>query len=590
MANVFQTLQALLQTKQYSKLITLVTTNRELLKHPDIGHMYGFALRQSGAINEALSFYNKAARQFPTHPGILVGAANLFANQGKMDKAIKLLQKATSANPNEYDPSFNLARLYSRQERFEVALEFYEKAVKIKPSSVQALVGKADCLMNLGHKNKSKQVYEQALSLSSSYIPALNNYAKLCRATDDNAKAVELYKQAISLAPLNSDLRRNLAATLVLVDDIDAARDQYQTALENDPTSVELHMDYAKFNWVQDDPQPFSRFQDAIERYPNKPELRIAYIQLLLRNDDGDGAYKALGRLLTNFPEDKQVIAIASAIHRMRGDLDLATSFSNKLYENRKTLEDKTMLNEHGYNSLAIGDSDTALKIYTDLVKSDPDNQGNWTLYSTALRESKREKQFSDLMQYEQTITSYQDEDKQRADRLKSELIRLHNTEKHPIDQSLRYGTQTLENIFASPSNELAALQDYISEKTQQHLSTLKKVKDHPFLRHVGQEFYFNNAWSVNLFTHGFHKSHFHPQGWLSGVYYVDVPDCVNERGQGWITFGKAEIPNLDEICDFAVKPQIGLLVLFPSFMWHGTRPFTTNSNRMTVVVDILPK
>jgi hypothetical protein len=29
--------------------------------------------------------------------------------------------------------------------------------------------------------------------------------------------------------------------------------------------------------------------------------------------------------------------------------------------------------------------------------------------------------------------------------------------------------------------------------------------------------------------------------------------------------------------------------VLFPSYMWHGTTPFTTDETRMTVAFDLVP-
>ena len=36
-------------------------------------------------------------------------------------------------------------------------------------------------------------------------------------------------------------------------------------------------------------------------------------------------------------------------------------------------------------------------------------------------------------------------------------------------------------------------------------------------------------------------------------------------------------------------RPKPGRLVLFPSYMWHGTVPFTTDEKRMTIAFDILP-
>ena len=37
------------------------------------------------------------------------------------------------------------------------------------------------------------------------------------------------------------------------------------------------------------------------------------------------------------------------------------------------------------------------------------------------------------------------------------------------------------------------------------------------------------------------------------------------------------------------VKPEAGTLVLFPSYMWHGTIPFHSQQPRLTVAFDLLP-
>jgi hypothetical protein len=39
-----------------------------------------------------------------------------------------------------------------------------------------------------------------------------------------------------------------------------------------------------------------------------------------------------------------------------------------------------------------------------------------------------------------------------------------------------------------------------------------------------------------------------------------------------------------------AIKPIPGTLVLFPSYMWHGTVPFHAPASRTTIAFDAVPK
>jgi hypothetical protein len=38
------------------------------------------------------------------------------------------------------------------------------------------------------------------------------------------------------------------------------------------------------------------------------------------------------------------------------------------------------------------------------------------------------------------------------------------------------------------------------------------------------------------------------------------------------------------------IEPRPGLLVLFPSYMWHGTVPFHSQQSRTTIAFDAVPK
>ncbi|HAM20005.1 MAG TPA: hypothetical protein DCP70_15910, partial [Alteromonas macleodii] len=64
---------------------------------------------------------------------------------------------------------------------------------------------------------------------------------------------------------------------------------------------------------------------------------------------------------------------------------------------------------------------------------------------------------------------------------------------------------------------------------------------------------------------------------------------AVDTDGQGWLMFGRADIANQRFEGDYAVKPEGGTVVLFPSYMWHGTNAFATDEHRLTVAFDIIP-
>jgi uncharacterized protein (TIGR02466 family) len=114
----------------------------------------------------------------------------------------------------------------------------------------------------------------------------------------------------------------------------------------------------------------------------------------------------------------------------------------------------------------------------------------------------------------------------------------------------------------------------------------------HPLLRYErGRTIRFSGSWSVRLRSGGRHAHHVHPQGWLSSAFYVSLPERQRDEPDdaGWLTLGEPdETLGLHLPPHLKVEPRPGRLVLFPSWMWHGTQPFA-EGERLTVAFDVRP-
>ncbi len=90
----------------------------------------------------------------------------------------------------------------------------------------------------------------------------------------------------------------------------------------------------------------------------------------------------------------------------------------------------------------------------------------------------------------------------------------------------------------------------------------------------------------------GFHANHVHPRGWISSAFYVALPAAVEdaESRAGWLKFGEPGPPTSPTLGpEHFVKPEPGLLALFPSHMWHGAVPFGGDEPRLTIAFDVAP-
>lgn len=174
---------------------------------------------------------------------------------------------------------------------------------------------------------------------------------------------------------------------------------------------------------------------------------------------------------------------------------------------------------------------------------------------------------------------------------LASALGALHVYERQPINQSVRGGLQTLQNLSGSQDPVIAALFEALDAPIRRYMGELGPGDD-PHRSRVTGDYRIQGAWSVRLKPGGFHDDHFHPQGWISSAFYVETPERAIDREtrEGWIRFGRPPVPTSPPLdAEHFVRPEPGRLVLFPSYMWHGTVPFTTDETRMTVAFDLVP-
>ncbi|HKD23717.1 MAG TPA: putative 2OG-Fe(II) oxygenase, partial [Rhizomicrobium sp.] len=172
-------------------------------------------------------------------------------------------------------------------------------------------------------------------------------------------------------------------------------------------------------------------------------------------------------------------------------------------------------------------------------------------------------------------------------------LDRMHRDKKEFLEQTLRGGTQSLDNLFGKGHDLVERLRARIDEAVVQYIARMKENAEHPLLRRRRNEFDYAASWTARLYDCGFHTNHVHPKGWISSAYYVALPDAVADADgkQGWIKFGE---PHFDAgpkaPIRRTIQPRAGTLVLFPSYMWHGTVPFHSEQSRTTIAFDVVPR
>src|SRR6056297_579363 len=173
---------------------------------------------------------------------------------------------------------------------------------------------------------------------------------------------------------------------------------------------------------------------------------------------------------------------------------------------------------------------------------------------------------------------------------LAARLRILHKLQVHPLDQSLKGGTQTAVDLRFVREPVIAAFRDSIQEAIARYTAELPQDDSHPLYRRRSATAAPSGMWSVQLQPGGNHVNHVHPEGWLSSAYYVDVPpEDADAPDAGALQLGLPRYATPGATVERTIPAEAGNLVLFPSYMWHGTVPAKTGS-RLSIAFDVTPQ
>jgi tetratricopeptide (TPR) repeat protein len=321
----------------------------------------------------------------------------------------------------------------------------------------------------------------------------------------------------------------------------------------------------------------------------------MALGDLLLRAGRTGEAAAILRKAGDEYPDAAEVDASLAVVLQERGELPEALQLAEQAHV---ALPDSTDTTDTLVALLLqLGKPEQALPLIAQQRVQSPLDQ-RWLAHAATASRLQGSEEYSALYDYERFVGVFDlpapaaYESREAFNRILAERLRcLHKFTAHPLDQSLRHGTQTVRDLANCDDAVIADFLKLVEAPLQQYREQLRSDEKHPFLRRNRGTHALAGCWSVQLRQGGFHVNHIHPKGWISSVYYVEVPDEVSDASAraGWLKFGEPRRTTPGAEPAWFVKPEVGRLVLFPSYLWHGTIPISGEEPRMTIAFDVVP-
>ena len=396
--------------------------------------------------------------------------------------------------------------------------------------------------------------------------------------------SVELYGRALKVCANNPEVVKGLVSALLSEGRIQEAIEGLELALRRSPLWTDGHVLLSSIRWANGEREGFTRsIDEALVEHPNSMELRREQLVALVEARHFDDTMARIEDGRRRFGDHVLFMSHLAVVLSERGEMEAA----DPLFTELAKLGFANVEMWHVRHLLRSGRPAEASALMDPWLQSS-EQDVFWHYASSAWRLTSDPR--SAWLEGDDRLVGIYDlaERLPPLDRLAEVLRKLHVSKSEFHSQSVRGGTQTDGNLFQRIEPEIVATREAIRAAVSEHAAQLPPIDPkHPLLRSRPESVQFAGAWSVRLATGGFHANHVHPAGWLSSALYIALPPDLGRDQAGWLTLGEPQAElGLDLPPHRMVEPKPGRLALFPSWMWHGTRPFG-DGERLTVAFDV---
>ena len=475
--------------------------------------------------------------------------------------------KGARLSPTRVREAMHRAALYARTERLAEAHTLYRTVLTARPERREALKACALVAFRLDCVDEAAALLHRAIALDTGDAGAYNDLGNVLQAAGRVDTAIAAYRRAVEIDPERAVAHVNLSQALRAKGDLDGAAEALGRAAVLRPNHVGTVLRIGLVHHAKGDLEGAEHaFRQALSIEPENAESCFALGNVLYAQGRLDDAVEAYGRAAM-----------------LRADI-LDASF-------------EVGKPRHVHAHLDRGDPGAALEACDDLLSRHPGQSGALAMKVVALWEAgKRDEaqsllDFDRLLRQERTASPVNFADMATLNRALAAHVRDHPTlQAAPESYSMERGKSTGELLPGRGA--AAAFGTLVAQAVDRYRDGLPQDNHHPFLADIPEQVRIT-AWGVILDEGAYQVPHIHPSAWLSGVYYVALPPALgadDDGTAGWIEFGKP-------YWDFRVRakpetrliePEEGLMLLFPSYMFHRTLPFTGSGERISIAFDVL--
>jgi tetratricopeptide (TPR) repeat protein len=557
-------------------------------------HLMGLIKKAQNQLEEAERYLRSAVAHGLSEGQYYNDLGSVLQARGAHAEAVRIFRAAIALSAKAGGARLNLVRCLLAAGEIADAEREARDAVGAEPS--------AETWTMLAHVHRLQERHDEALRDAQAALqfgPKLRglryNVAVSLERVGRNHEALTLYEKLARQDLDTPDLALNLTRGLFADGRKREAEMIAEKGVELWPGSAPLHTALARIRWARGEGEKCTAaIEEALQGRPSDINLRLTCADVLHRGRHFDKARRVLEEALMLAPDAP---ALLSAYGMVLDEMDEPEEGLKALRKVAALAPGSRAAQRNLLSTLLrCKRADEAYAIAHALREREPDEQYLIACEHTALRLLGKP-EYKVACDYDALVRTYEitpprgfftmeNFNAALADVLRAQ----HRATANPLDQIIHNGTQTSRKLLQLDDPSIKAFLSAVEGAVRDYISRLRPDPNHPLMSRARDRFRFSSMWSVRLTQDGAQPNHLHDKGWISSAYYVALmpPEAARDPKQGWLKLGEPNRPPPGCGPEKFVEPKLGTLVLFPSYMWHGTVTFE-GSERLSAAFDIIP-
>ena len=367
----------------------------------------------------------------------------------------------------------------------------------------------------------------------------------------------------------------------------------------------------------------------ASKAFPERQDLRLELVRHLFRMRRPQAVIAAARSSLQSSPVDPELLTCLGQAAAVVGDAPLAlqayTAAAGRGAEVSSDLAQALHRTGRSDEALALGikrlDAEpndfSALSLVTRILLGREERQRVWRLCEDLRRRGAWGGYVPSAMAHAATTSAQRDlvcelmdlnvwlkEDElpcepELLQELAADLQQHAQARPLPLTTSTRGQGVRIDDFEQAPGTTGEPVLRAAMQAVEAYVTERLGFDQHPMIAHRSG-FARLRAWALSVRNDGHEDWHAHPDGWVSGVLYLEVPATAPESHRrddarygcpGAIQFGPLPLGQKtqpDYLERRTLSPSPGKILLFPSYLGHRTWPTHASARRTCVAFDVL--